>query len=89
MNCGPPLLPSNGYIVLSNDTIEGSSISFICLTPHSETVTLFITVCNQTGVWEPHPIDICQLGMFIMITIRDTYSILYIIIYSEQKQPYT
>ena len=67
MNCGPPLLPPNGYIFFSNDTIEGLSISFICLTSYPETAIIYTTVCNQTGVWEPDPIDICQLGRCIII----------------------
>ena len=62
-NCGPPLFPKNGlaYIIFSNGTIEGSSISFVCLTSDPK---IAITVCHQTGDWEPHPIDICQGGMY-------------------------
>ena len=59
------MLPLNGYIILANDTTdttEGSLISFVCLTSHSETATVYTTVCNQEGDWEPHPVNICQLG---------------------------
>ena len=34
---------------------------FICLTSHPETV--YTTVCNLAGVWEPHPVDVCS-GMY-------------------------
>ena len=59
------MLPLSGYMILSNDTTdttEGSSISFVCLTSHSETATVYTTVCNQEGHWEPYPLNICQLG---------------------------
>ena len=61
VNCGSPPLPPNGFIIVPNNTIEGSLMSFICLTSDPETV--YTTVCNQEGDWEPHPTDICQLGM--------------------------
>ena len=38
-------------------------MSFVCLTSHSETAIVYTTVCKQEGDWEPHPIDMCQLGM--------------------------
>ena len=63
VNCGSPLLPPNGYIIQSNDTTEGSSISFVCLTAHPETAVVYTSTCNQAGDWEPRPTDICQLGM--------------------------
>ena len=59
VNCGSPLLPPNVFIIVSNDTIEGSSNC--SLAPHPETV--YTTVCNQAGNWEPPPADICQMGM--------------------------
>lgn len=31
VNCGPSIIPPNGFITATNDTIEDSSISFICL----------------------------------------------------------
>ena len=64
VKCGPLLLPPNGYITYSNDTLEGASISFVCITAHSETAVVFTVVCNQMGHWEPSPFDICQLGMY-------------------------
>ena len=57
--CGLPPLPPNGFVIVSNDTIERSSMSFICPTFGP----IYTTVCNQEGDWEPRPVDICQLGM--------------------------
>ena len=44
-------------MALYNDTIEGSSMFFICLTSDPEVV--YTTICNQEGDWEPRPADIC------------------------------
>ena len=68
-NCGPLLLPLNGYTIInSNDTLEGSSTTFVCLTAHPETAAVVYTsICNQAGFWEPLPTDICQLGMYMII----------------------
>ena len=71
MICGLPLLPP---IIVSNDTIESSSMSFICPTFDPETV--YTTVCNQEGDWEPRPVDICQLGMYNNLLLIITFSIL-------------
>ena len=70
-NCGPLLLPLNVYTIInSNDTLEGSSTTFVCLTAHPETAAVVYTsICNEDGFWEPLPTDICQLGMYDNIFI--------------------
>ena len=83
VKCGPLLLPPNGYITYSNDTLEGASISFVCITAHSETAVVFTVVCNQMGHWEPSPFDICQLGMYNNMHNTIIYEI--IIMYAANK----
>ena len=71
VNCGPLLLPLNGYAIInSNDTLEGSSTTFVCLT--ALTAVVYTSICNQTGDWEPLPTDICQFGIIISCFLYPT-----------------
>ena len=66
VNCGPPSLPSNGYIIPYADTFEGAEVTYLCWTAQQTQYQLAVfkqtnvtTVCNAEGIWEPDSDNIC------------------------------
>ena len=60
-NCGPPSLPTNGYVDSHTGTEEGARVDVTCLSEsqQQENYTVLI-ICSQSGRWQPNPTDICN-----------------------------
>lgn len=56
-NCGPLLPPPNGQTPPHTNTLQGARVTLICQSSLKENTTTVI--CNQEGIWEPNPAEIC------------------------------
>ena len=69
-NCGVPVLPSNGTIVNSTGTLEGSVIYYQC-NPGFVPVDVMSAICTAAGSWSPDPANATcrELGMMELIGV--------------------
>ena len=74
VNCSPPSLPSNGYIIPSANTFEGAEVTYICWNAQQTQYqpvlkqTNVTAVCNAEGIWEPDSDNICAEPSGILAT---------------------
>ena len=60
VNCGPPSLPVNGYVVALTSTLEGAKVIYMVLCDRNKSlVSKEAATCTKNGHWEPNISNTC------------------------------